>query len=72
MSIGRCETFAPHPKASFSSLVDIRHYGLVLSKFQVAARRLWNALPLSVRGTGSLDAFKVAAKTHLFKQCFIA
>jgi hypothetical protein len=40
--------------------------------FQVAAPRLWNALPLSVRGTGSLDAFKAAAKTHLFKQCFIA
>jgi hypothetical protein len=41
--------------------------------FQVAAPRLWNALPLSVWGTGSLDAFnKAAAKTHLFKQCFIA
>jgi hypothetical protein len=68
MSIGQCETFSPHPKASFS-LVDIRQSftGLVLSRLQPQG-----SVNVSVRGTGSLDAFKAAAKTHLFKQCFIA
>ena len=34
--------------------------------FMCAGPRLWNALPLSVRGSTSVDMFKSRLKTHLF------
>jgi hypothetical protein len=34
--------------------------------FRVAAPRLWNNLPLSIRKCQSLDNFKILLKTHLF------
>ena len=38
--------------------------------YSVCAPKLWNKLPLSVRSCGSTDSFKVALKTHLFKNAF--
>ena len=34
--------------------------------FQYAAPRLWNALPISIRKSTSLDTFKSKLKYHLF------
>ncbi len=34
--------------------------------FAVAAPKLWNALPLSVRMAPTLSAFKTSLKTHLY------
>ena len=38
--------------------------------FSVAAPRLWNSLPLSVRSSQSLGQFKSRLKTHLFSLAF--
>ena len=38
--------------------------------FSVAGPRLWNALPLEVRLSPSVDIFKIALKTHLFKLAY--
>ena len=34
--------------------------------FSVAAPRIWNSLPMSVRATPTLNAFKSSLKTFLF------
>ena len=34
--------------------------------FSVCAPRLWNALPLSIRASNSLDCFRSHLKHHLF------
>jgi len=39
--------------------------------FSVAAPRLWNALPLTVRAAPTLASFKKLLKTHLFKIAYI-
>ncbi len=38
--------------------------------FAVAAPKLWNALPLSVRMAPTLSAFKTSLKTHLYSWAF--
>ncbi len=38
--------------------------------FSVAAPRLWNALPLSIRSSPTLGVFQSALKTHLFSLAF--
>ncbi len=38
--------------------------------FSVAAQRLWNALPLEIRETDSITAFKSRLKTFLFNQYY--
>ena len=38
--------------------------------FSVAAPKLWNNLPLDIRKSNSVQGFKVALKTHLFKTAF--
>ena len=38
--------------------------------FAVAAPRLWNSLPLSVRSAPSIDSFKSRLKTHLYSLAF--
>ena len=35
--------------------------------FSVCAPKLWNVLPQSIRSIQSLDAFKMALKTHYFR-----
>ena len=35
--------------------------------FQSAAPYLWNALPSTIRNIKTLDTFKTAVKTHVFK-----
>ena len=39
--------------------------------FSVNAPRLWNALPPHVRNAHTLDGFKTALKTHLFREYFL-
>ena len=41
-----------------------------LTAFKVAAPRLWNDLPETVKSANSVVSFKKLLKTHLFKQCF--
>ena len=36
--------------------------------FKMAAPKLWNDLPLFMRNISSVNAFKEALKTHLFKR----
>ena len=36
--------------------------------FYMAAPKLWNDLPLFMRNISSVNAFKEALKTHLFKK----
>ena len=38
--------------------------------FSIAAPKMWNALPNSIRSAKSLDVFKMLLKTHLFKHAF--
>ncbi len=38
--------------------------------FSVAAPRLWNALPLSIKSSATLGAFQSALETHLFSLAF--
>ena len=38
--------------------------------FQNCAPLLWNALPLSIRALDTVESFKRAIKTHLFKAAF--
>ena len=38
--------------------------------FSVAAARLWNALPVSIRTSGSVTSFKTSLKTHMFRLAF--
>ncbi len=38
--------------------------------FSVAAPRLWNDLPLSVKSSPTLPVFQSALKTHLFALAF--
>ncbi len=38
--------------------------------FSVAAPRLWNALPLSIRSSPTFGVFQSALKTHLFSLAF--
>ena len=38
--------------------------------FAVAGPRLWNGLPASIRNRPSLNSFKTALKTHLFREAF--
>ncbi len=38
--------------------------------FSVAAPRLWNALPLSIRSSPTLGVFQSALKTYLFSLAF--
>ena len=38
--------------------------------FQVAAPKLWNSMPSSIRLASSLTSFKSLVKTSLFKKCF--
>ena len=38
--------------------------------FSIAGPKLWNDLPLEVRQSASVNAFKRALKTHLFKQAY--
>ena len=37
--------------------------------FQYAGPKEWNALPLSIRNSNSLEVFKSSVKTYLFKKC---
>ena len=47
---------------------NLKSYGGI--SFQVAAPRLWNALPNSIRSIQSLNGFKNKIKTLLFKEAF--
>ena len=38
--------------------------------FSVAATKLWNELPEDIRNIPSINVFKTALKTHLFKSAF--
>ena len=38
--------------------------------FSVAATKLWNELPGDIRNISSINVFKTALKTHLFKSAF--
>ena len=38
--------------------------------FMAAAAYEWNSLPIVIKTARSLNAFKSALKTHLFKQCY--
>ena len=38
--------------------------------FSVAAPRVWNKLPNSIRTKPTIESFKSALKTHLFRQHF--
>ena len=38
--------------------------------FAVAAPKLWNSLPADIRSSTSLESFKAALKTHLFKAAY--
>ena len=39
--------------------------------FSVAAQKLWNALPLYIRNSGSITIFKSKLKTFLFKKYYL-
>ena len=39
--------------------------------FSVAAPKLWNALPLDIRNSGSITLFKCKLKTFLFKKYYL-
>ena len=39
--------------------------------FSVSAPELWNRLPLNIKLCPSIDKFKAAVKTHLFKSSFL-
>ena len=41
-----------------------------LTAFKVAAPRLWNELPETVKNASSVASFKKLLKTHLFRQSF--
>ena len=38
--------------------------------FAASAPKLWNALPVEIKNSESLDIFKSKVKTHLFHQCY--
>ena len=38
--------------------------------FAASAPKLWNALPVDIKNSESLDIFKSKVKTHLFRQCY--
>ena len=38
--------------------------------FSVAAPTLWNSLPKDIRDSPTLDIFKTALKTHLFRTAY--
>ena len=38
--------------------------------FAASAPRLWNALPVGIKNSESLNIFKSKVKTHLFRQCY--
>lgn len=38
--------------------------------FQLAALKLWDRVPITLRSMDSVDAFKNQLKTHLFRQAF--
>ena len=38
--------------------------------FSITAPSVWNALPIEVRTSKSIDIFKRSLKTHLFKQSY--
>ncbi len=38
--------------------------------FSVVALKLWNSLPLNIRASPSLDAFKSSLKTYLYSLAF--
>ena len=54
--------FLAVPKSSTSTYGD--------RAFSVAAPKLWNSLPASIRITSSLDAFKRKIKTYIFHDAF--
>ena len=39
--------------------------------FFVAAPKLWNELPADIRDLNSINSFKTAIKTYLFRQAFL-
>ena len=39
--------------------------------FSVAAPKLWNALPLDIRNSGSITLFKCKLKTFLFRKYYL-
>ena len=39
--------------------------------FSIAAPKLWNKLPESLKNSSSLDVFKKDLKTHIFKEAFL-
>ena len=38
--------------------------------FQKVGPKLWNELPLDIKTRDSIDSFKIALKTYLFKEAF--
>ena len=38
--------------------------------FSIAATKLWNELPEDIRNISSINVFKTALKTHVFKSAF--
>ena len=60
-------------RSSDKALLDIKKSRLVTfgdRSFEVAAPRLWNALPIDLRECDSVDIFKKHLKTHLFQMAF--
>ena len=51
-----------------SKSYNLKSYGYC--SFSVAGPFLWNSLPSSIRDISSLDNFKTALKTFLFKQTY--
>ena len=45
-------------------LYNLKHYGG--RSFAVAAPRLWNALPMALKSSNSVDIFKRQLNSHLF------
>lgn len=50
------------PKTRCSTLGD--------RAFSAVAPRMWNQLPMDIRQSKSVDAFKNSLKTHLFRKCY--
>ena len=70
--ISRRQPCRPTRSSSGLLLVEPRYrqefYGR--RAFSVAAPRLWNATPSSIRNAPTLDCFKSRLKTHLFRSAF--
>ena len=47
------------------------HKTLGDQSFFVAAHKLWNELPTEIRDINSINKFKSAIKTYLFRQAFL-